>query len=63
MLHTKEHCELMKQFEQDYRHLRLDRETKDLWKRGQLYQNGEANNLFKAYERGYSLHKSISNIE
>lgn len=60
MLNTHEHYELMEQFEKEHRHLRLDREPKDLWSRGIIYGSGEANNLFLAYRRGYALGKAVS---
>jgi hypothetical protein len=46
---TKEHYELMEQFERDYPYLRLDRENGSSWKSGQIYQSGETNNYFKMY--------------
>ena len=55
ILKSKEHYELMAQFEREYQHERLDREPKDLWPKGRLYQDGRVNSLFLAYRRGYSL--------
>lgn len=55
MLLSKEHYDLMAQFEKEYKHLRLDREDKDLWVKCCIYQNGETNNLFLAYRKGYAL--------
>lgn len=52
---TQEHKDLMDQFEKEFKGLRLDKETKDLWPRGRLYQDGHANVLFLAYRRGYAL--------
>ncbi len=52
---TKEHAEIMTSFEKAYRHLRLDREPKTGWKRGNIYQDGMANELFLAYRRGYAF--------
>lgn len=58
---SREHYELMEHFERTIgRHLRVDRETKEMWHCGSVYQNGEANNLFIAYREGYSLHKCIT---
>jgi hypothetical protein len=60
MIGDKEHYEMLEQFEKNFKHLRLDREkNKDLWKIGQVYECGETNNLYKAYQLGYSLAKSI----
>lgn len=60
MLHTKEHIDLMKQFEKDYKFRQPAKEDKSLWLKGHIYQNGEINNLFKAYRAGYSLGKAIA---
>lgn len=54
-LNSKEHYDLMAQFEREYQHERLDREPKELWPKGRLYQSGRVNSLFLAYRRGYSL--------
>jgi hypothetical protein len=59
MLYTREHDDLMEMFEREYRGHRLDREAKELWVRGNVYQNGETNTLFLAYRRGYALGKVI----
>lgn len=56
MLLTKEHYELMAQFDAEHTHLRLTREAdKGLWARGNLYQDGHVNDLFVAYRKGYAL--------
>ena len=60
MLWKKEHYDLMTQFEKNFPGIRLDKEPKDLWSKGIIYQNGETNNLFKAYRLGYSLGKTFS---
>lgn len=62
MLTSKEHYELMAQFEKEFKGLRLDREPKDLWPQGHVYQNGEANALFLAYRRGYAYAMAVSRI-
>ena len=59
MLHTKEHHELMQQFEKEFPYLRLDREPKELWPKSIIYQDGEVNQLFLAYRQGYSFGKTI----
>jgi len=51
---SKDHYELMTMFESEFSHLRLDREDKANWPKGYVYQNGEANNLFLAYRRGFA---------
>lgn len=61
MLKSKEHYDLMAQFEKDFRYKRLDKEeNKEQWVRGYVYANGEVNELFKAYRLGYSLAKAIN---
>jgi hypothetical protein len=59
MLKTKEHYDLMAQFEREFKGMRLDKEDKELWHKGIIYQNGETNNLFDAFRRGYSLGKLV----
>ena len=56
MLLTKEHYELLARFEADHKHRRLTREqNKELWKRGNVYEDGQVNDLFLAYRKGYAL--------
>lgn len=56
MLMTKEHYDLMASFEREHKHRRLDREkNKDFWKRGTVYEDGQVNDLFLAYRKGYAL--------
>lgn len=57
MLHTKEHYDLMAKFERDFKHERLDKEDKELWSKGRIYQSGAVNSLFLAYRLGYSFGK------
>ena len=59
MLNTQEHIDLMTMFEREFKGMRLDRETKDLWPRGRVYQNGETNEMFLAYRKGYAFGKAI----
>lgn len=58
MLNTKEHYELLEQFERDFKGKRLDKENKVFWASGNIYQSGEVNQLFLAYRLGYSFAKS-----
>lgn len=55
MLLTREHYELMAAFERDFSHNRLDKEDKSFWAKGNIYQNGQVNDLFLAYRKGYAL--------
>lgn len=52
---TKEWEEIIQNFEKHYKHLRLDKEPEEYQKKGQLYQNGEVNNLYTAFALGYSF--------
>lgn len=60
MLFTTEHYELLAQFEREFKHRRLDKEVKDLWRKGIVYQDGQTNDLFLAYRKGYALGKLIA---
>jgi hypothetical protein len=57
MLFSKEHYDLMAQFDKLFKHFRLDKENRSEWSRGCIYQNGEVNELFKAFRQGYMLGK------
>jgi hypothetical protein len=58
-IHTKEHYDLIAQFERDMAGMgRMDREDKSMWARGIIYQSGEMNALFKAYRMGAAYGKS-----
>lgn len=55
---SKEHYEILEHFEKNYADQRIDREKdKSLWRKGQVYENGETNALYKAYILGYGLGK------
>jgi hypothetical protein len=62
MLKTKEHYDLISQFEKEHSG-RFDKEPKESWPRGIVYQDGRVNELFLAYRRGYSLGKAASRQE
>lgn len=57
MLKTKEHQDLIAMFDKEFKTMRLDKEPKDFWSRGIIYQDGNVNNLFLAYRKGYALGK------
>lgn len=56
-LFSKEHYELIVEFEKTFKSERLDKEEKALWTKGVIYQDGNVNKLFLAYRVGYSLGK------
>ena len=59
MLKTNEHYELLAMFEREFTGHRYDKESKDLWPKGRVYQDGALNELFLAYRRGYALGKAV----
>lgn len=59
-LTSKDHYELMAQFEREFANRRLDKEDKALWPKGNVYQNGETNELFLAYRRGCAYGAAIA---
>lgn len=60
MLGSKEHYELMAQFEKDFKHLRVSREQdKTLFRLGHVYQDGRVNDMYGAYIRGYQFGKRV----
>ena len=55
-LFSKEHYELMEMFEREFKgEGRFDREAKDIWAKGHIYQNGDINALFLAFRKGYAF--------
>lgn len=66
-LFSKEYYELLEQFERDSksisrRSLRYDKEKKEFWQIGRIYQSEETNELFRLYSTGYSFGKSATII-
>lgn len=58
MLNTQEHIDLMTMFEREFKG-RPDRESKEFWPKGRIYQDGQKNELFLAYRKGYALAKAV----
>jgi hypothetical protein len=54
-LFAKDHYDLLDMFEREFSDMRLDREDKTFWAKGNVYQSGETNRLFQAYRRGYAF--------
>ena len=53
---SKEHYEILSNFEKNFKEMRLDREKNmDLWKIGQVYENGETNKMYQAFILGYAF--------
>ena len=59
---SQEHYDLMANFERTFKGSRFDKEPKNLWPMGVVYQDGEVNKLFDAFRKGYALHKGMSNL-
>ena len=52
-LGSKTHADLIAAFEREYKGQgRFDKEAKELWTAGHVYQDGRLNELFLAYRRG-----------
>lgn len=64
---AQEHYDLMIQFEREHSG-RFDKEAKEFWPKGIVYQDGHINELFLAYRRGYAfceadMRSDIQNLE
>lgn len=59
-LGSKEHYDLLAQFEKEFSHRRLDREPKADWRRGIIYQDGTTNELFLAYRKGFAHGEAVN---
>ena len=60
-LFSKEHYELITQFDKEFKKEgRLDKEPKELWSRGRIYQHADINNMFLAYRKGIAYGKSLN---
>lgn len=63
-LNSKEHIDIMAQFERDVKRchvhsLRFDREDKSLWAQGNVYQHGPTNELFQVFRMGYAYARCV----
>lgn len=57
MLKSKEHYDLIEQFEKEFSHRHLAKEPKERWAKGNVFQDGQTNELFLAYRTGYAYGK------
>jgi len=60
---SKEHHEMMIQFEREFKKYgrgRLDREVKELWATGAVYQEGDVNSAFLMFRIGYAYGKVVA---
>lgn len=58
MLTSKEHYDVLAQFEKQFSHKRLDKEPKERWSKGNIYQDGNVNDLFIAFRNGVAYGKA-----
>jgi hypothetical protein len=59
MLLSKEHYDLMAQFERQHKGYRADKEPQSLWPKGHIYQDGKVNEMFLAFRNGYAFGKAV----
>jgi hypothetical protein len=59
---SQEHYDLIAQFERDpmSKGFRRDKEAKELWSKGYIFQHGELNQMFLMYRRGYVMGKAVA---
>lgn len=53
-LFSQDHYNLMTMFEREFSG-RFDKEPKEIWVKGRIYQDGTINELFLAYRKGYAF--------
>lgn len=59
---SKEHYEMLDSFEKSarlYLRGRFEREDKSQWAKGNFYENGEVNQMFKVFSMGYAAARCI----
>jgi hypothetical protein len=56
---SQDHYDLIAMFDRLYKGERLDKETKDMWPKGYVYQNGETNRLFLAFRQGVAYGRAV----
>jgi hypothetical protein len=59
-LFSQTHYDLMKMFEREFAGRRLDKEAKEFWAKGNVYQDGAVNDLFLAYRKGYAFGTAVA---
>lgn len=57
---SQEHYDIIEMFDREFKGHRLDKEAKEFWARGHVYQHGEVNQLFLAYRKGFAFAKAIA---
>ncbi len=64
-LKAQEHYDLIAQFERDFRLTGrcIEKEPKEMWAKGSIYQHGETNQQFLVYRHGYAFGKCVGRTE
>jgi len=60
---SKEHYEILADFEKCFKGHRFDKESKELWSIKYVYQDGEVNKLYNAFILGYAAGKCAERME
>jgi hypothetical protein len=60
LLKSHDHYEMMAMFDRLFKGRRLDKEAKDMWPRGHVYQDGHTNELFLAFRQGVAYGQAAS---
>ena len=61
-LGTKEHEDIIAAFERAFPYGRKDKEPKEHWKNGNVYQDGQYNQLFLAFRHGIAYAQCIERL-
>lgn len=56
---TQEHYDIIAMFEKLGLGVRYEKEAKELWQKGHVFQHGETNNLFLAFRHGVAFGKAL----
>ena len=62
-VHTKEFLELLATFERFKLGGRYDKEPRESWPRGDVYQDGETNQRFRMFHSGYEHGKAVERLQ
>lgn len=57
---SQDHYELIAMFDRLFKGKRLDKEPKEIWAKGRIYQNGEVNELFLAFRQGVAYGQRVA---
>ena len=57
---SQDHYDLIAMFDRLFKGRRLDKEPKEIWSKGRIYQNGEINELFLAFRQGVAYGQRLA---